>query len=470
MKLMLMMPLLVGSQWRNPHSSGLEEMPSQFERSCVKYIAFDNRLFVQAEGYEELAQKTCGGPMIPCAYREDTGGSGGGNGTRNDTLSDSVFCFPQEGSEKCCAIDADITAGPPPKPKCGGLAAFNYSNPEDWGTQFTGPGMECSMSNGSPINIVRSDAKEEVPGPDFEPLRMEGHKNGFRGILCDNGYNLRLESIVGPEGEIITYHHPNGAQQIYGLSHIEWHIGSKGSKGSELGSEHSMDDIFTDMEMQMVFYDRRNKDYGTALNKFKQVTVLSIMYEVGEPNANLDELVTNLKSYKAGTEKNEFMGNLFTQENLISRGPNLEKGNATYYYYLGSMNHPPRCKQGIWWTVSLNVETISKEQLEVFQTVKGHGGNALTGNNRPVQKNENMVNLHGPWLLGTTTTTTSGTTTTSETTPTGTGDGVTPTQTPTGTDDGVTPTQTPTGTGAEETITSNPPTVAEGEVDYGYDW
>merc|ERR1719222_1008396 len=200
----------------------------------------------------------------------------------------------------------------------------------------------------------------------------------------------------------------------------------------------------------MVFYDRRNKDYGTALNKFKQVTVLSILYQVGEPNANLDELVTNLKSYKAGTEKNEFMGNLFTQEYL-------EKGNATYYYYMGSMNHPPRCKQGIWWTVSLNVETISKEQLEVFQTVKGHGGNALTGNNRPVQKNENMVNLHGPWLLGTTTTTTSGTTTTSETTPTGTGDGVTPTQ-------------TPTGTGAEETITSNPPTVAEGEVDYGYDW
>ena len=81
---------------------------------------------------------------------------------------------------------------------------------------------------------------------------------------------------------------------------------------------------------------------------------------------------------------------------------------------------------------------------------------------RQVQKNENMVNLHGPWLLGTTTTTTSGTTTTSETTPTGTGDGVTTTQTPTGTGDGVT--QTPT----------IPPTTGgggnEGEVDYGYDW
>ena len=28
---------------------------------------------LHSKGYEELAQKTCGGPMIPCAYREDTG-------------------------------------------------------------------------------------------------------------------------------------------------------------------------------------------------------------------------------------------------------------------------------------------------------------------------------------------------------------------------------------------------------------
>jgi len=220
----------------------------------------------------------------------------------------------------------------------------------------------------------------------------------------------------------------------------------------------------------MVFFDRRNKDYGTALNKSGQVTVLSILYEVGEPNEKLDNLVEHLRSYKAGTEKTGSMGDLFTHDNLV-------EGKSHYYYYRGSMNHPPRCKQGIWWTVLLDKETISKEQLEVFQGLKGQGGNSLAGNNRPIQKNENTVHHHGP-NLGTTTTTTKpdGTTTTTPKTtgtnddtvtittpkPTGTG-GVSPEETtPEGTDDGddVT-TAAPTGT---------PPVSLSDEIDAGYDW
>merc|ERR1719430_2650905 len=170
--------------------------------------------------------------------------------------------------------------------------------------------------------------------------------------------------------------------------------------------------------------------------------VLSILYEVGEANKNLDTLVTELKSYKAETEKRTNVGDLFTHENI-------KEGIASYHYYLGSMNHPPRCKQGIWWMVSLLKETISKEQLEVFQGLKGLGGNSLAGNNRPVQKNENTVNHHCPNLATTTTTTTpDGTTTTTTQKPT-------PTPTPT-----VTPTPTtpkPTGTGGDDDTPTSPP-------------
>merc|ERR1711974_368080 len=203
-------------------------------------------------------------------------------------------------------------------------------------------------------------------------------------------------------------------------------MGESNGRTGPYGSEHSLDGNYSDMEMQMVFYDRRNKDYGTALNKSGQVMVLSILYEVGEANKNLDTLVTELKSYKAGVEKRANGGDLFTHKNI-------EEGIASYHYYLGSMNHPPRCKQGIWWMVSLLKETISKEQLEVFQGLKGLGGNSLAGNNRPVQKNENTVNHHGPNLATTTTTTTPDGTTTTTPTPTGTGgDDDTPTS-PTGT-------------------------------------
>merc|ERR1712108_129913 len=104
---------------------------------------------------------------------------------------------------------------------------------------------------------------------------------------------------------------------------------------------------------------------------------------------------------------------------------------------------------GIWWMVSLLKETISKEQLEVFQGLKGLGGNSLAGNNRPVQKNENTVNHHGPNLATTTTTTTpDGTTTT--------------TQKPT-------PTPTPTGTGGDDD-TPTSPTGTQPEFDAGNGW
>jgi len=455
-----MMPLLVGSQWMDSISdSGLQEMPSQYQRSCVKYISYDDRLFIQAEGgYGELAQKTCGGPMIPCAYKEDTGTGG--------EMSDTVYCFPQEGEEKCCAIDADVTAGPPPRPKCGKMAVYNYSNPEDWGNQFKGPGMECGMPNGSPINIVTTDVKKvPVVG---EPIRLEGHHDGFKGTLCDNGYNLRLEI---QDKRTYTLHHPNGFAQPYALQHIEWHFGANMASDTK-GSEHSIDGKYSHMEMQMVFFDRRNKDYGTALNKSGQVTVLSILYEVGEPNERLYELVEHLKSYKAGTEKTGSMGDLFTHANL-------KEGNSSFYYYRGSMNHPPRCKQGIWWTVLLNKETISIEQFEVFQALRGLGGNSLAGKNRPVQKNENTVNHHGPNLGTTTTTTTTSTTTTTTTTTkpagtttTGTGGvtGVPPEETtkPQATDGGDSVTTAPSVTGAPED--DYPMTTPPGaEFDAGYD-
>ena len=71
--------------------------------------------------------------------------------------------------------------------------------------------------------------------------------------------------------------------QPYSLNHIEWHFGKSGGKGriffsllanqvvtvkvffftleynpfTEKGSEHKIDFAHTDMEMQMVFFDRR---------------------------------------------------------------------------------------------------------------------------------------------------------------------------------------------------------------------
>ena len=41
-----------------------------------------------------------------------------------------------------------------------------------------------------------------------------------------------------------------------------------------------LDGLRLDMEMQMVFYDKRNNDITTAIAKDKQVTVVSVLFKV----------------------------------------------------------------------------------------------------------------------------------------------------------------------------------------------
>ena len=62
------------------------------------------------------------------------------------------------------------------------------------------------------------------------------------------------------QGEIITYHHPNGAQQIYGLSHIEWHIGKCLSKLGKLK--------FAFLPLQNLWSDASQWKLGKMLNSY----------------------------------------------------------------------------------------------------------------------------------------------------------------------------------------------------------
>ena len=120
--------------------------------------------------------------------------------------------------------------------------------------------------------------------------------------------------------------------------------------------------------------------------------------------------VGHLASYKPGHEIERSMGDLFTHHNL-------DEGNATYHYYRvrsdtttlqmyiqqnrlettinincnytaykyqirwkqlnllkfqGSMNHPPRCKQGIWWMVITNSNEV--HQMRIKRSISDQPG------------------------------------------------------------------------------------------------
>merc|ERR1712025_678432 len=113
--------------------------------------------------------------------------------------------------------------------------------------------------------------------------------------------------------------------------------------------------------------------------------------------------------------------------------------------------------------VSLLKETISQEQLEVFQGLKGLGGNSLAGNNRPIQTNENEVFMHGPGITGTTTTTEA--TGSGTTTPTASSGTSTTNPGVTGTNDGDTVTQSSSTTTTAKTATTTTTAQSVGNED-----
>jgi len=185
--------------------------------------------------------------------------------------------------------------------------------------------------NQSPINITQTiDAR-------LNPLSFEGEAKAT--MFENNGHSLKV-SFTGSTSLNID-------NEKYYLKQIHFHT----------PSENQINGKSFPMEAHLVHSN------GTG-----NLSVLAVMFEIGEDNMVINKLLRNLPENQ--DDKNKLKSEIFGYDLL----PEIKD----YYRFNGSLTTPP-CSEGVKWFVLKDTVSISKSQLSDFEAV-------MPKNNRPIQK------------------------------------------------------------------------------------
>lgn len=212
------------------------------------------------------------------------------------------------------------------------FAYTGYAGPAFW-DELSSDNGECAMGNQqSPINLSSGTADAGL-----QSLDLDLHSTAIH--MINNGHTLELEYH---DGSYLTL-----AGAKYELLQFHFHT----------LSEHAVDGEHAEMELHAVF---KNADSG-------KLAVIGQLYDLGEPNTFLANLVDHLPMTTGQTKELETKVNLM--DGLTS--------TAGYYRYEGSLTTPP-CSPIVTWTVLKEHATLSQAQLDSFRMIMGN-------NFRPLQ-------------------------------------------------------------------------------------
>lgn len=195
----------------------------------------------------------------------------------------------------------------------------------------------------SPINVANA-----IVDNSLEPLQLILSPTDL--IVENNGHNLE---VPYSEGSSLTF-----KGNAYSLLQFHFHT----------LSEHAVNGERSDLEMHAVFKDESTDNY----------VVISTLFEIGNENVALAELVNNLP-LTAGTSME-----VASEINLAD----LMTDTSSYYNYAGSLTTPP-CSSTVDWVVLTNSATISENQWASFRGILGN-------NFRPLQSiSDRQVSITG---------------------------------------------------------------------------
>ncbi|WCJ33417.1 alpha carbonic anhydrase 4 [Euphorbia peplus] len=124
------------------------------------------------------------------------------------------------------------------------------------------------------------------------------------------------------------------------LEHTHWHI----------PSEHSINGKRYDLEVHIVHENSQGK-----------IAVSAILYQFGQPDAFLFQLLPFIKSVTK------------TEKNMGIMNPGIVGfGTKHYYRYDGSLSVPP-CTEGVTWTILSEIRTASVDQVRALKDAVDSG-------------------------------------------------------------------------------------------------
>ncbi|XP_074559992.1 alpha carbonic anhydrase 7-like [Curcuma longa] len=227
------------------------------------------------------------------------------------------------------------------------------NGPEHWGEIH----HEWALCNNgdmqSPIDLLH-ERVHVVPGLGS----IQRSYRASNATLRNRGHDIMLE-WEGGAGTI----HINGTD--YELRQCHWHS----------PSEHSINGKRFAMELHLVH-----------VSADQRVAVVGIMYAIGRPDTFLSELMEDIEEIADRREGEKAVG--------LVDPRHIELGSREYYRYMGSLTTPP-CDQGVAWTISGKIRTVSKEQTALLRRAVD---DEAEENARPVQPNNGReIQFYTPW-------------------------------------------------------------------------
>ncbi|XP_063447926.1 carbonic anhydrase 1-like [Mytilus trossulus] len=155
--------------------------------------------------------------------------------------------------------------------------------------------------------------------------------------------------------------------------HFHW------GKADHRGSEHDVNGKQFPMEMHIVSYSSRFRQYKDALNSTGALAVISFLIDIGGANTMFDEICDCFAQIIR--EDDNVTMPLFSMTSLFP------SPHDVYYRYYGSLTTPP-CHESVIWTVIKSPISISKQQIYLFRFLGNRHINKhrdLADNFRPLQ-------------------------------------------------------------------------------------
>ncbi|XP_047307502.1 alpha carbonic anhydrase 7-like [Impatiens glandulifera] len=188
--------------------------------------------------------------------------------------------------------------------------------------------------------------------------------------LKNRGHDISLQWVIGEAGSIEI----NGTK--FFLHQAHWHS----------PSEHSINGRRYDMELHMVHVNT-----NITFNKNNHIAVIGVLYQIGHADHFLFQLMKNIS--KISDKKVENFIGLVNPKRILKL-----KRNTKFYRYMGSLTVPP-CTEGVIWTITKNVRSVSTAQVQLLrEAVQDHAERNARPvqplNNRNIYSSSNLHNLY----------------------------------------------------------------------------
>ncbi|XP_042474760.1 alpha carbonic anhydrase 7-like [Zingiber officinale] len=231
--------------------------------------------------------------------------------------------------------------------------AGSPNGPEHWG-EIRHEWALCNNGDmQSPIDLLHERVRVS---PALGRIRRSYRASNA--TLRNRGHDIMLQ-WEGGAGTIRI----NGTH--YELRQCHWHS----------PSEHTIDGKRFAMELHLVH-----------VSADQRVAVIGILYTIGRPDTFLAELMEEIQEVADGREEKKAVG--------LVDPRHIKVGSRKYYRYMGSLTTPP-CDQGVAWTISEKIRTVSREQMGLLREAVHDDAEA---NARPVQAiNGREVQFYSPW-------------------------------------------------------------------------